>query len=209
MYLKTTLLREWVYNTLLFTPGKIAARKSQLGDDVLITYGGGLSLTATDNYVAIRCGFGGTDSCVISGERLAAIEKHLRDVDVEEVEITVAEGSIYFGKEAAEYRVFDQLSSDPFKSGHVWRYIREYINSDAKVNTPSPQYCVSSSRLSKLSLLKPRDKYPLAVKFREDDLGREVWVWKYGPYSRGVLAPLDLDEVIANHDTPEEAIWVW
>lgn len=206
MYIYTKLLHNWTYNTLLFTPGKGTAKYTPTQGNVLVTVGNNLSLLASDGYVAVEAGPRDNSRLLISGDSLREAEKYLRTVDTEDVQVTVSGDTLFFGKHPMSVVPFDEDTKN------IWTNIQTYVLSTEMAGSDDfyhlwERFALRPSSLSKFSLLRPSTEYPIDFKLRETRSGQQLLVWKYGPDTRGVFAPLDRDRVAEAYNDPSVALW--
>ena len=80
---------------------------------------------------------------------------------------------------------------EPQEDQKFWATIQKILYDNFTNDAPPEYFALSPRRLSKFSLLEPKDKFPVDFISRETSSGQQIFLWKYGPHSRGALAPLD------------------
>lgn len=202
-----SILEELVYNVLLWTPGKGDAKKSLSEGLVEVRYDAeNVSFLSTDGYVSVRTGT--TDKLIkrvrvfVKGSDLKGALPHiLEGPEVLTLNQTVeAQGDrLWIGPGFVEIHT-------PKTDVAFWNYMSNIMYTSVPGETGGP-FAIDPRRLTKFSLLEPRDRYPVDFIHREVGGGQPVLFWKHGPRTRGVLSPLSritLDEAFTEEN---EVLW--
>lgn len=208
MYVKTAAIHDLIYNVLLFTPGKAEAKRvASRGLVAAHIQDKTITFTTTDGYTAMRSGrldaADSFDSFYVDSENLKETEKNLRVCDEEEIQVVITGQLLWIGKTALKIEQPSDSQADLFEATN------KMIDSDGRIKTPASnfQFAFNPSRVAKLSLLKPKDKYPLVGIYRYSFHGQPLWLWKYGPDAQGLIAPLDIEHLLEAFENPEEVLW--
>lgn len=208
MLVNREFLKEYIYNVLLWTPGKGDAKKSISGGRVEVSLlPETISFLSTDGYVAVQTGSSHIFDAIpseVSGEDLKLVLKAIGEIEEEDIQVTMDNDHIYFGKTPIDY-----ITHNP---DDLWNSIRKLVDprqhSSVEIHKHFSAFYLDPKRLSKFSLLEPKLEYPLAMAPSTSDISSQPTIlWKYGSGARGVLAPLtvelleeayaeDLDEVM-------------
>jgi hypothetical protein len=204
MYIAVNYIRKLIYNALLWTPGKGDAKKTQSAGLVKVTLGGAPpTFLSTDGYVVVASGGDGIADRQLwfRGEDLKRVLQQL-PTDVSEIEISNERDLYYFGKT----EIIDQGDNDE----KFWKNIHELAFSEHH-DIPLEvfrEFYLDPRRVQKFSLVEPRAEYPLAFAEKQTQFGQPVFMWKYGPDLRGLLAPLQVEALVAAYpDDTREVLW--
>ena len=215
MYIKTSYLKQLLYNVLLWTPGKGEAKKfaSQGLVKMVVVSEGPPVFLSTDGYVAVSSGHMEPDprsrldreEWYFKGEDLKEALRNL-PADVQEIELTQTDGedpSYFFGKQELKGQVPSEREF--WKAVEDIVFSTDYFDVDLEVFR---DFYLDPRRLQKFSLLEPRMEFPLAFGCRLTKFDQPVLIWKYGPDVHGVFSPLQVDAIYeAYPDNIDEVMW--
>lgn len=184
------------------------------------TVSGNLTLTTSDDFVGIKAvvtllEYEGLQEFYLSHESIRELEKWLRDRN-EEIECMLTE-------DPTDRKVFqlDAVSAEELHPESLhwaevidcpseeWWSMFEYILHEASLrqHTPGPSWEIDPARLSKLSLLEPKAKFPVSWKSVVID-NRQIEAFKYGPDTYGVIMTLNREELEKVYkDRISEVLW--
>lgn len=200
LYLPVKKLRHQLYNILQFTPGKVNAKKFRSGGLVQMDrVGSEISFLSTDGYVVVQSGPEGINRGIqyyFKGEDLKKVLQEL-PTDLEEIEVSLGDGlgtaSWFFGK-----------TELPIQGGgydsEFWGSVAKILGSSEPVKKNLQlllrEFYLDPRRLQKFSLIEPRETYPLALREAISPYGQPLFQWKYGPELRGIISPLDIEQLV-------------
>jgi hypothetical protein len=190
-----------LYNALLFLPGKGDEKASaSLGWARFIVTDRCYSIEGADNYVWLSSVCDSDEN-----ERLPEFY-HREELKKELVRV----------RELTDEIVHNEMTPGEPPSETVGQIYRGYTTiwegawSAESWAEPGLPFAVNPNRLSKFSLLKPQDEYPMDIKWceyrptKEDQL-KQILKWKMGPWTHGIFGILDraqLEKVIR-----KDALW--
>lgn len=168
---------------------------------------GTLSFRTCDNYVAITTSVRVYDSesvdLYLSHKAINDLEKALRGLEGE-VELFVNEQGVTVVSQGVAIFDFELI---PCPNNDYWEMLNEVIGETGKMSWPTNDpFEIGGARLAKLSLLEPKNQYPLSH-CAFDVAGTRVVGFKYGPATTVVVMPLDREKLGETYDNLGEVTW--
>jgi len=203
------ILEEMIYNVLLWTPGKGDAKKVLSEGLVEVQFDeDDISFMSTDGYVSVRTA---TTDKAIRRERVFVQGWELKAAGAEVGKLEASSKSeIKLEVDAQGNRLwigpgFVEIHTPKTDIG-FWNYMSNIMRGSIEVAQSGP-FAIDPRRLTKFSLLAPRETYPVDFIHREVGGGHPVIFWKHGPRTRGMVSPLSRQTLSEAFAEEKDVLW--